>query len=93
MLITAKRKCSAVIETRMLNLKTKDMIDVETLSTAMNKALHLRNVSGSLIGKKIKYNGVEQTIIDTNETEEWVITDKSIPDGIKLLWSNVELLF
>ena len=47
----------------------------------------------SLIGKKIKYNGVEQKIIDTNETEEWVITDKSIPDGIKLLWSNVELLF
>jgi light-regulated signal transduction histidine kinase (bacteriophytochrome) len=77
----------------MFNLKTKTMIDVETLSTAMNKALHLRNVSGSLIGKKIKYNGVEQKIIDTNETEEWVITDKSIPDGIKLLWSNVELLF
>jgi light-regulated signal transduction histidine kinase (bacteriophytochrome) len=87
------RKCSAVFETRIFNLKTKDMIDVETLSTAMNKALHLRNVSGSLIGKKIKYNGVEQKIIDTNETEEWVITDKSIPDGIKLLWSNVELLF
>ena len=69
------------------------MIDEEILRTAMNKALHLRNVSGSLIGKKIKYNGVEQKIIDTNETEEWVITDKSIPDGIKLLWSNVELLF
>lgn len=85
--------CSAEIETRILNLKTKDMIDVETLSTAMNKALHLRNVSGSLIGKKIKYKGIEQTIVDTNETEEWVITDKSIPDGIKLLWSNVELLF
>lgn len=77
----------------MLNLKTKDMIDVEILSAAMNKALHLRNVSGSLIGEKIKYKGVEQTIIDINETEEWVITDKSIPDGIKLLWSNVELLF
>jgi len=77
----------------MFNLKTKNMIDEEILRTAMNKALHLRNVSGSLIGKKIKYNGVEQKIIDTNETEEWVITDKSIPDGIKLLWSNVELLF
>ena len=69
------------------------MIDVETLNTVINKVLHLRNVSGSLIGKKIKFKGIEQTIIDTNETEEWVITDKSIPDGIKLLWSNVELLF
>ena len=56
-------------------------------------ALRQPHVSGVLIGKKIKYKGIEQTIIDTNETEELVITDKSIPDGIKLLWSNVELLF
>lgn len=30
------------------------MIDVEILSTAMNKALHLRNVSGSLKGKNFQ---------------------------------------
>lgn len=33
------------------------------------KALRQPHVSGVLIGKKIKYKGVEQTIIDTNESD------------------------
>lgn len=50
-------------------------------------------VSDSLIGKKIKHWGIEQTITDVNETGIWVTTDKSPIDGICLTWNSVDLLW
>ena len=50
-------------------------------------------VSGSFIGKQIKHHGILQTIIDVHESGKWVITDKSKPEGIKLTWDSVDLLF
>jgi len=50
-------------------------------------------VSDSLIGRKIKHWGIEQTITDVNETGIWVTTDKSPIDGIYLMWDSVEWLW
>lgn len=50
-------------------------------------------VSDSLIGKKIKHWGIEQTITDVNETGIWVTTDKSSIDGVCLTWNSVEWLW
>jgi len=49
-------------------------------------------VSGSLIGKQIKWHGELQTIIDVHECGYVVMTDKSIPDGVNLHWDSVELI-
>ncbi|HSH50859.1 MAG TPA: hypothetical protein VK982_03960 [Bacteroidales bacterium] len=58
-----------------------------------SKVLNIPRVSGSIIGKQIKHHGLLQTITDVHESGEWVITDKSIPNGVKLTWDSVELLF
>lgn len=54
--------------------------------------LQQHNVSGSLIGKQIKWHGELQTIIDVHECGYVVMTDKSIPDGVNLHWDSVELI-
>lgn len=56
-----------------------------------NKLAQLAAVSGSLIGKKIKWHGEPQIIIDVHECGHVVITNKSIPEGVNLRWDSVEL--
>lgn len=65
---------------------------IESYHQEKLKLLDLGVVSGSLIGKQIKWHGEIQTIIDVHECGYVVITDKSIPNGVNLHWDSVELV-
>ena len=64
----------------------------ETSKNNETAQLGIGAVSGSLIGKQIKWHGELQTIIDVHECGYVVMTDKSIPDGVNLHWDSVELV-
>ena len=64
----------------------------ETSNEAQLSALNIADVSGSLIGKQIKWHGELQTITDVHECGYVVMTDKSIPNGVNLHWDSVELV-